>query len=135
MQTTAGQWTTGPVTSRVIWPNGWKSRKWITFVAHRSTFKRTGDARFAERPQTQGKIERWHQTMKSRVLLENYYLPGDLERQIGAFVDYYNNERYHESLQNSNRSDVPFYMTTDSRNGQFPDHSYRSPPEVAPNAS
>ncbi len=31
-------------------------------------------------PQTQGKIERWHQTMKNRVLLENYYLPGDLER-------------------------------------------------------
>ena len=39
-------------------------------------------------PQTQGKIERWHQTMKNRVLLENYYLPGDLEQQIGAFVDY-----------------------------------------------
>ena len=38
--------------------------------------------------------------MKNRVLLENYYLPGDLERQIGAFVDYYNNERYHESLNN-----------------------------------
>jgi putative transposase len=49
-------------------------------------------------PQTQGKIERWHQTMKNRVLLENYYLPGDLERQIGAFVDHYNNQRYHESL-------------------------------------
>ena len=49
-------------------------------------------------PQTQGKIERWHQTMKNRVLRENYYLPGDLEHQIGAFVDYYNNERYHESL-------------------------------------
>ncbi len=30
--------------------------------------------------------------------LENYTLPGDLERQIGAFVDYYNNARYHESL-------------------------------------
>ena len=38
-------------------------------------------------PQTQGKIERWHQTMKNSVLLENYYLRGDLERQIGAFVD------------------------------------------------
>ncbi len=23
-------------------------------------------------PQTQGKIERWHQTLKNRVLLENY---------------------------------------------------------------
>ena len=26
-------------------------------------------------PQTQGKIERWHQTLKHRILLENYYLP------------------------------------------------------------
>ena len=51
-------------------------------------------------PQTQGKIERWHQTMKNRLLLENYYLPDDLERQIGAFVDYYTTERYHESLGN-----------------------------------
>jgi hypothetical protein len=39
-------------------------------------------------PQTQGKIERWHQTMKNRVLLENYYLSGDLEQQIGVFVDH-----------------------------------------------
>ena len=36
-------------------------------------------------PQTQGKIERWHQTLKNRTLLENYYLPGDLENQISAF--------------------------------------------------
>ena len=35
-------------------------------------------------PQTQGKIERWHQTLKNRILLDNYYLPVDLERQIGA---------------------------------------------------
>jgi transposase InsO family protein len=39
-------------------------------------------------PQTQGKIERWHQTLKNRILLENYYLPGDLEHQIKAFVDH-----------------------------------------------
>ena len=37
-------------------------------------------------PQTQGKIERWHQTLKNRILLENYYLPGDLENQVEAFV-------------------------------------------------
>ncbi len=59
-------------------------------------------------PQTQGKIERWHQTMKNRVLLENYYLPGDLEHQIGAFVEYYNNQRYHESLNNVTPADVYF---------------------------
>ncbi len=39
-------------------------------------------------PQTPGKIERWHQTMKNRVLLESDVLPGDLERKIGAFVDH-----------------------------------------------
>ncbi len=57
-------------------------------------------------PQTQGKIERWHQTMKNRVLLENYYLPDDLERQIEAFVEHYNNHRYHESLGNLTPADV-----------------------------
>ncbi len=51
-------------------------------------------------PQTQGKIERWHQTLKNRILLENYYLPGDLEASIGRFVDHYNHRRYHESLEN-----------------------------------
>lgn len=36
------------------------------------------------------------------------YLPGDLERQIEAFVDYYNNRRYHESLNNVTPADVYF---------------------------
>ena len=43
--------------------------------------------------QTQGKIERWHQTLKNRLLLQNYYLPGDLERQIDAFVEHYSHVR------------------------------------------
>ena len=59
-------------------------------------------------PQTQGKIERWHQTLKNRVLLENYFLPGDLERQIESFVEHYNHERYHESLKNVTPADVYF---------------------------
>lgn len=46
--------------------------------------------------------------MKNRVLLENCYLPGDLERQIGAFVDYANNPRYHESLNNVTPADLYF---------------------------
>ena len=33
-------------------------------------------------PQTQGKIERWHQTLNNRIVLEHHYLPGDLERQV-----------------------------------------------------
>ena len=59
-------------------------------------------------PQTQGKIERWHQTLKNRILLENYYLPGDLDACIGSFVDYYNHRRYHESLKNLTPADVYF---------------------------
>lgn len=59
-------------------------------------------------PQTQGKIERWHQTLKNRVLLENYYLPGDLEAQINAFVDHYNHQRYHEAIGNLTPADVYF---------------------------
>ena len=59
-------------------------------------------------PQTQGKIERWHQTLKNRILLENYFLPGDLEAQIDAFVEHYNHRRYHESLGNLTPADVYF---------------------------
>jgi transposase InsO family protein len=59
-------------------------------------------------PQTQGKIERWHQTLKNRILLENYYLPGDLEAQVAAFVEHYNHQRYHESLNNLTPADVYF---------------------------
>jgi transposase InsO family protein len=51
-------------------------------------------------PMTQGKIERWHQTLKNHILPENYYLPGDLEAQIGAFVADYNHLRYHGSIGN-----------------------------------
>ncbi|WP_082020202.1 IS3 family transposase, partial [Leisingera sp. ANG-S] len=59
-------------------------------------------------PQTQGKIERWHQTLKNRILLENYFLPGDLRQKIDAFVEHYNHRRYHESLQNLTPADVYF---------------------------
>jgi putative transposase len=59
-------------------------------------------------PQTQGKIERWHQTLKNRILLENYFLPSDLERQIENFVEHYNHHRYHESLKNVTPADVYF---------------------------
>ena len=45
---------------------------------------------------------------KIRILLENYYLPGDLENQISAFVDHYNNQRYHESIGNVTPADAYF---------------------------
>jgi len=59
-------------------------------------------------PMTQGKIERWHQTLKNRILLENYYLPGELEAQIEAFIADYNHLRYHESIGNLTPADVYF---------------------------
>src|SRR6186713_2757008 len=59
-------------------------------------------------PMTQGKIERWHQTLKNRILLENYYLPGDLKAEIEAFVANYNHLRYHESIDNLTPADVYF---------------------------
>ena len=59
-------------------------------------------------PQTQGKIERYHRSMKSVVKLEHYYFPGELEAAIGDFVAYYNNERYHEALDNVAPADVYF---------------------------
>ncbi len=59
-------------------------------------------------PMTQGKIERYHRSMKNQILLENYYLPGQLEARLAEFVDYYNMRRYHESLDNLTPADVYF---------------------------
>ena len=59
-------------------------------------------------PMTQGKIERWHRSLKNIILLENYFLPGELEARIGDFVPFYNNRRYHESLDNLTPADVYF---------------------------
>jgi transposase InsO family protein len=59
-------------------------------------------------PQTQGKIERWHRTMKNVVKLEHYYFPWQLTGALRDFVAYYNNERYHESLDNVTPADVYF---------------------------
>ena len=59
-------------------------------------------------PQTQGKIERYHRSMKNIVKLHHYYSPSELENAINEWVEYYNNERYHESLSNVNPYDVYF---------------------------
>ena len=59
-------------------------------------------------PMTQGKIERYHRSMKNQILLENYYLPGQLEPRLVEFVDCYNLQRYHESLRNLTPTDVYF---------------------------
>ena len=59
-------------------------------------------------PMTQGKIERWHRSMKNVIKLQNYYSPYELERAIAEWVKYYNNQRYHESLENVTPADVYF---------------------------
>src|SRR5215813_4570949 len=69
---------TVPATLRATWPNGSTTATSNTFAARPIT------------RWTQGKIERWHQTLKNRILLENYFLPGDLEAQIVAFFGYGN---------------------------------------------
>jgi transposase InsO family protein/transposase-like protein len=57
-------------------------------------------------PMTQGKIERYHRSMKNILLLDNYYCPDDLTAEIGKFVEYYNHRRYHESLENVTPADA-----------------------------
>ena len=57
-------------------------------------------------PQTQGKIERYHRSMKNVVKLDNYYSPDQLRERIHEWVEYYNNDRYHESLENLKPVDV-----------------------------
>jgi putative transposase len=57
-------------------------------------------------PQTQGKIERYHRSIKSVVLLNTFFFPGELEQAIADFVVYYNTQRYHESLNNLTPEDV-----------------------------
>ena len=51
-------------------------------------------------PMTQGKIERYHRSMKNLILLDHYYYPSELEERIREWVDYYNNHRYHEAIDN-----------------------------------
>jgi len=56
-------------------------------------------------PQTQGKIERYHRSMKNVVKLDVYYCPMELEAALKRFVHFYNYERYHESLNNVTPAD------------------------------
>jgi len=57
-------------------------------------------------PMTQGKIERFHRSLKNVINLENYYYPWELEKQLEEFVNYHNHERYHESIDNLTPADV-----------------------------
>ena len=59
-------------------------------------------------PQTNGKVERYQQSLKREVNQLPYELPGHLEKAIADFVDYYNNRRYHKALNNVTPAEV-FY--------------------------
>ena len=59
-------------------------------------------------PQTNGKIERYHKSLKTVVKLYIYDCPNELKKEIGKFISYYNKKRYHESLGNVTPDDV-FY--------------------------
>jgi putative transposase len=59
-------------------------------------------------PQTQGKIERYHRSMKNVVKLQHYYFSWELEAVLRDFVAYYNNQRYYESLDKVTPADVYF---------------------------
>ena len=87
--------TTARRMSRAILPIGWTSR---TSTCPRSAVSSADQAR------SSAGIKR----SRDRILLEHYYLPGDLERQVAAFVEHYNHARYHESLGNLNPADVYF---------------------------
>ena len=57
-------------------------------------------------PQTQGKIERYHRSMKNVIKLNHYFCPSELEKAIDGWVKYYNERRFHESLDNLTPRDV-----------------------------
>jgi transposase InsO family protein len=57
-------------------------------------------------PQTIGKVERWHRTMKDEVELVVHMSPDELRAAIGELVGYYNRERYHEALKNVTPDDA-----------------------------
>ena len=57
-------------------------------------------------PQTNGKLERYHQSIKRDVIQVPYEMPSALEAAIAAFVAYYNYRRYHKALGNVTPADM-----------------------------
>ena len=81
------------------------SKDFASFLEEKGIEHRRGRPKH---PQTQGKIERYHRSLKNVIKLENYFMPGDLEMRIAEFIEHYNNKRYHESLKNLTPADVYF---------------------------
>ena len=57
-------------------------------------------------PQTNGKIERYHRSLKGEINLQPYDMPSEMKEAIAAFVEYYNHRRYHEGIGNVTPYDV-----------------------------
>ena len=57
-------------------------------------------------PQTNGKMERYHRTIKGEIKLVPYRMPGELKEAIRASIEYYNYRRYHEGLGDVTPHDV-----------------------------
>ena len=57
-------------------------------------------------PQTQGKIERYHRSMKNMIKLNHYFCLSELENAIDGWMKYYNERRFYESLDNLTPKDV-----------------------------
>lgn len=53
-------------------------------------------------PQTSGKLEHYHRSIKKEMNQLQYEVPSPLEKAIGDFVDYYNYRRYHKAFRQCN---------------------------------
>ena len=64
-------------------------------------------------PQTNGKLERFHQTLKTRLNVLVYSSPEELRRAMADFIEYYNQQRYHEGIGNVAPADVYYGRRVD----------------------
>ena len=105
-------------------PNGWTARTWSTSAARPIT----------RRPRARSSVG--IKRSRTASCWSNYYLPGDLERQVAAFVAHYNHARYHESLDNLTPADVYFGRAEAHapRKGKDQTPDNRKPPLAAPTA-
>ncbi len=93
--------TTARLTSRPISQTGSITKAWVKSEALPTIPRHRG----RHVPAKAG-IERWYHTLRNRILLENYFLPGHLEAGIERFVEHYNHHRYRESIGNLTPADV-----------------------------
>ena len=59
-------------------------------------------------PQTNGKLERFHETLKARLNLLVFTSPEALRAAMAEFIEFYNYHRYHEGIGNVTLADVYF---------------------------